>query len=147
MTRVCTLTCAIALLLGGCGGDDDPDPPITAEPGLMVGQSLSGAALTVKVISAVPDPPIRSDVNAWQLELTDGDGEPVAGCAVAVDPTMPAHGHGTTPTPTITEVEGAVGVYEARPLNLFMPGEWAIEVQIDCAGLEDEVVFLVEIES
>ena len=146
MNRWWPLACGLLLMLG-CGGEETTDPPMDETPGLMVGQSLSGTALTVAVTAAVPDPPIRSDVNVWQFTVTDGDGEPIAGCAVAVDPTMPAHGHGTTPVPTITEMEGAAGVYEARPLNLFMPGEWAIAVQVDCAGVQDEVVFFVDIES
>lgn len=142
---------AVAALMGmGCDeGGDDPIPPPTDAPAraTLSGESLDGEVLTVRVMSAVPDPPLRSDVNIWRLAVVDGAGEPVEGCVVEVEPTMPAHGHGTTPTPTVTPVEGEAGVYEARPLNLFMPGEWHIAVRPSCDSTSDEVVFVVDIQS
>lgn len=145
-----TLLALSALVVTGC--DDDPSdpaavPPDTPSRELLTGESLVGEALTVRVVSAVPDPPLRSDVNIWRLAVVDGAGEPVEGCEVEVEPTMPAHGHGTTPTPTVTAVDGEAGVYEARPLNLFMPGEWHIAVRPSCGSTRDEVVFVVDIQS
>ena len=101
----------------------------------------------MRIASAVPDPPIRSDVNTWRFEVLDNLGEPLDGCTIEVEPTMPAHGHGTTPAPTVTPVDGTAGTYEARPLNLFMPGEWHIAVRLRCGSTVDEVVFVVPIES
>lgn len=136
----------LCLALTAC----DPSTDNTPEPSTHEGitdTELTGEALTVRIASAVPDPPIRSDVNAWRFEVLDADGAPLDGCALEVEPTMPAHGHGTTPAPTVTPVSDAAGTYEARPLNLFMPGQWHIAVRLSCGSTADEVVFVVPIES
>lgn len=141
-----SLACLLLITLTACDTSTDNAPETTTREGIT-DTELTGAALTVRIASAVPDPPIRSDVNTWRFEVIDANGDPLDGCTLVVEPTMPAHGHGTTPAPTVTPVDGVAGTYEARPLNLFMPGEWHIAVRPSCGSTADEVVFVVPIES
>ena len=73
------------------------------------------------------------------------------GVDLRVEPTMPAHGHGTTPVPTVTPVEGQPGTFDIRPLNLFMPGLWQIRIvvsmEVGGAAVEDTMDFEFWIES
>ncbi|MEZ4431973.1 MAG: FixH family protein [bacterium] len=146
MTPARALALAALAALAGCDDDASPDTPAPRSEALA-GAEATGAALTVRIEQATPDPPIRSDRNTWRLRVLDADGAPLDGCAIEVEPTMPAHGHGTTPAPTVTAVDGEPGLYEARPLNLFMPGEWHIAVRPTCGSATDEIVFVVPIQS
>ena len=56
------------------------------------------------------------------------------GLGLEVVPWMPAHGHGTSVSPTITET--APGTFVATPLYLFMPGSW--ELRITTSGTVDD---------
>ena len=47
---------------------------------------------------------------------------------------MPAHGHGTSVDPTVTET--VPGVFLATPLYLFMPGSW--ELRMTMSGTVDD---------
>jgi len=47
---------------------------------------------------------------------------------------MPAHGHGTSVNPTITET--APGTFLAMPLYLYMPGSW--ELRMTISGTVDD---------
>lgn len=144
MNRLYSTAGLACLLFAGCGEETDSKPadptPLTA----VSGASASGDVFSVIIDEAVPDPPVRGDINAWMFTLTR-DGAPVEGCAVEVEPTMPLHGHGTNPDPTTTEMGG--GVYEMRPLNFIMPGQWHVAIRPTCGSTTDEVVLVVDIES
>ena len=47
---------------------------------------------------------------------------------------MPAHGHGTSVDPIVTET--APGTFVAEPLYLFMPGSW--ELRMTTSGSVDD---------
>ena len=132
--RLIRLAPAIALAAGvGCGGGSTPAPPplsFGAEPDQMV--TSDSGALTIAVRFA-PDPPTAGE-DAAQLVFTDATGAPVAGLDLSVVPWMPAHGHGTSVNPTVTETEP--GVFVASPLYLFMPGSW--ELRMTTAGTVDD---------
>jgi hypothetical protein len=60
-----------------------------------------------------------------QLVLTHvSDGSPVDGLSLEVVPWMPAMGHGTSLTPTVTALGD--GVYEIDDLDLYMAGQWEL---------------------
>lgn len=132
----------LALALAACDNEAPApaDEPLTS----VAGAEAHGGVFTVKLEAATPDPPIRGDRNAWQFSLLEA-GSPMTGCGFAVEPTMPAHGHGTNPNPTVTELGD--GRYEMRPLNFIMPGEWHIAIRPDCDGVTDEIVVIVDIQS
>jgi hypothetical protein len=48
----------------------------------------------------------------------------VAGLTLAIVPFMPAHGHGASVAPTVSET--APGIYVATPLDFFMAGHWEL---------------------
>ena len=119
---------AVVLVLAGvaCGGGGpaaapqsfgaDPDQTLASDSG----------ALTIAVRFS-PDPPTAGS-DAAQLSFIDADGAPVSGLALTVVPWMPAHGHGTSVDPTVTETEP--GTFVAAPLYLFMPGSWELRMTI-----------------
>lgn len=137
------LCAALAAPLAGCGEDEPAaeDAPLVS----IAGAEVAGATYTVRLDAATPDPPIRSDVNAWRFTLLDAAGAGVEGCTFDIEPTMPAHGHGTTPDPSATELGD--GAYEMRPLNFTMPGEWHVAIRPTCGTTTDEIVVVVDIQS
>ena len=132
----------LALVLASCGGEAEETPVQES-----FSRQADGAASVLKVIDATPDPPLRADYNAWMVTLATPDGAPLTGCEIAADPRMPAHGHGTTPLPEVTPVDGVDGQYEVKPINLFMAGLWEITFRYTCGDLEDAVALTVVVES
>jgi len=117
----------------GCGDASAPAaPPLSfgPDPDQMV--TSDSGALTVAVRFS-PDPPTTGE-DAAQLAFTDASGAPVAGLDLSVVPWMPAHGHGTSVNPTVTET--SPGVFVASPLYLFMPGSW--ELRMTVGGTVDD---------
>jgi len=100
----------------------DPDQTVASDSG----------ALTIEVRFA-PRPPVAGE-DAAQLSFADATGAPASGLDLTVVPWMPAHGHGTSVTPTVTET--APGVFVATPLYLFMPGSW--ELRMTTTGSVDD---------
>jgi hypothetical protein len=62
--------------------------------------------------------------DAAELTITDSAGHAVTGLALTVVPWMPAHGHGASVGPTVSET--SAGVYVAAPLDFFMSGQWEL---------------------
>ena len=116
----------------GCGAPEIlPGTPSFAPYPDQTVASDSGALLVA--VHFAPRPPIVG-TNAVQLSFTDAGGAHPAGLALGVVPWMPAHGHGTSVAPAITET--APGTFEAAPLVLFMPGSW--ELRITAGGSVDD---------
>jgi hypothetical protein len=154
MRRAClvVLTLPIVLALAACGGGDDSGDGYDDEGNydcsmedradvFAVGLARPGekGTVTVTLMASTPAPPSRGD-NTWSIGLTDGAGAPITGAAVTVTPFMPDHRHGTGIKAKITE-QGA-GLYQATPVNLWMPGLWEITVAATPAGgAEDRAVF------
>ena len=85
-------------------------------PALTVA-SASGQ-LSIDVWWSPAQPTVGYD--ATQLAITDATGAPVTGLTLTIVPWMPAHGHGASVEPTVSEI--APGVYVATPLDFFMAG-------------------------
>ena len=126
-----------AALAGACGAG-------SAEPKLPVLAFSGPAALTVASASGhlnagvrwSPNPPALG-VDAAELTLTDTTGAPVTGLTLTTLPWMPAHGHGTSTTPTVTETT-TPGVYVATPIDFYMSGQWELRTTI--TGAVDDMV-------
>ena len=117
-----------AILLVGCGQASAPTAPalvFSGAPALTVA-SASGQ-LNIGVWWSPPQPTVGYD--ATQLEITDTTGAPVTGLTLAIIPWMPAHGHGASVLPTVSET--APGVYVATPLDFFMAGDWELMTAIN----------------
>jgi len=129
--------CACACLGAfGCGGESNgaqsPPPVFSGAPALAV-TSASGALGAAVRFS--PESPVVG-LDAAELTITDASGAVVSGLSVVVVPWMPAHGHGTSTRPMVSEQ--APGVYVATPINFFMPGEW--ELRTTVSGPIDDTV-------
>jgi hypothetical protein len=70
--------------------------------------------------------------NAWTLRIDDASGQPVSGLPIRVVPWMTAHNHGSVRVVVVTELGG--GEYEAKPINVNMPGIWDIRVDFPNDG-------------
>ncbi|HVV49118.1 MAG TPA: FixH family protein [Polyangia bacterium] len=129
----------LGLLAAGCGGQaGTPSAPVLDFPGApaLTVASASGQ-LTIQIWWSPLQPTVGYD--AAQLAITDATGAPVTGLGLTVVPFMPAHGHGASVEPTITET--APGVYVATPLDFFMAGNWELMTAIsrpagDAGGAE-----------
>jgi YtkA-like len=126
----------VAGAAAGCGnGGGTPAAPDAAydcsvetrADHFAVGMAKPGSqgTLTFKLMSSTPAPPSRGD-NTWQIDVVDAGGSPVAGAAMVVTPFMPDHNHGTQIKAVITEP--SPGHYEAKPVNLWMPGLWQVTI-------------------
>jgi hypothetical protein len=122
---------AATLAAAGCGGATMPDLPalVFGGPPALTVPSASGA-LDIAVWWSPAQPTVGYD--AAQLAITDGSGAAVAGLALTIVPFMPAHGHGASVAPTISE--SAPGIYVATPLDFFMAGNWELLTTIGAAG-------------
>ena len=127
------LLCAAALT-GCAAGDPAGDGPVVFQgPPQEVLASASGQ-LRVDV-RWWPQPTHVGD-GAVELAIADAAGAPATGVALAVLLWMPAHGHGTSVQPKVTET--APGVFVAAPLYLHMPGEWELLMSMSTAGTVDD---------
>lgn len=95
----------------------------------MAVMSSEGGALTVKLLSSTPAPPIKGQ-NTWVIEIADtASGMALEGLDVTVEPYMPDHMHSTT---RVVVEPTAPATYTLRPVYLYMSGLW--EVRMTIAG-------------
>lgn len=117
---------ALLLLAAGCGGSTTPTASLSfPETALTTVKGTSG--LVNVAIRSSPQPPVRGLSN-FQFTVTDASGTPVDGLQIAVEPWMPQMGHGSSITPTVTDVGG--GVYQVTQVYLFMAGLWQLRTTI-----------------
>jgi hypothetical protein len=122
------IVASAAIFVAGCGQPSAPAAPVLVFPGAptLTLASASGQ-LSIGVWWSPPQPTVGYD--ATQLEITDITGAPVTGLTLAIIPWMPAHGHGASVVPTVSET--APGVYVATPLDFFMAGDWELMTAIN----------------
>ena len=129
VARAALMLTTALLLAAGCGAPDGRGvPEFGVEPGQVVA-SAPGAS-TVSVWTA-PAPPAKG-VNAVRLRIVDAGGEPVEGGALRATAWMPAHGHGASVVPSVTEVGG--GVYDLSRVVFFMEGRWELRGELMGVG-------------
>ncbi|GAA2816565.1 FixH family protein [Kribbella solani] len=78
----------------------------------------------------------------WQVEITDRDGKPATLDEVVLEPAMARMGHATDP---VTATFKSPGHYQAKGLELSMPGQWSITVRLRHGSDQDEVVVPVQV--
>jgi hypothetical protein len=108
----------------------------TYTPGMEV-QGASGL-FKVKLVSMSAVPPANG-TNSWEIQVLDAQGAPVDGATLTAKPFMPAHGHGSSTTPTITAKGG--GQYTVDALVFSMPGVWQTTLGVTAPQGTDSVVF------
>jgi hypothetical protein len=125
---------SVVAIAGGCGGSAPKQPVLEfSGPAALTLASASGQ-LSAGVRWS-PSPP-EIGLDAAELTLTDTTGAPATGLSLTMLPWMPAHGHGTSTTPTVTET--TPGVYVATPIDFYMSGQWELRTTI--AGAVDDMV-------
>ena len=132
-----------AVTTGGGGAAGAPAGACATDARAQIfskGMEQPGAmkALRVRLLTIDPTPAFKG-TNTWTIEVVDDAGAPIPGATVSVKPFMPDHGHGSSITPTVTEL--GEGRYAIASLVLFMPGLWETTIAITAAGIADSVVF------
>ena len=137
---------AAVSLLGACADDaPDEDPPVNCAKEMAdeytVGLEKLGTVLDVKLMSALPAPPIGGD-NEWIIQIsTVSAAAPVTGATIDVTPFMnkpQAHG---TPVKVIVTPMPSAGEYKLSPVNLWMPGVWETRIEMSSSSGSDSVVY------
>lgn len=111
-----------------------------ADAGTMV--TLNSTGLTVSM-GIQPNPPIRGRNAMTLLVKRRSSGAALTGATVAVTPWMPAHGHGSTSRPVVTEATD--GRYDVANVVLQMAGSWELKVAITDNGRAETVTFNVSV--
>jgi hypothetical protein len=150
MQLFCISVTIAAVGLVACGGED-PSPPVgergavetctgpvdTFAPGL----SRPGEGERLRFTLLASDPaPLRKGDHRWTLAVTDAGNSPVGGATITVTPFMPDHGHGT-PIKTTVRPDASPGQYVLEPVNLFMPGVWRVQIDVEKEGTTDTAAF------
>jgi hypothetical protein len=121
---VAALACAF-----GCSSSspaESTNPPVFPVDALTMGMGDDGTT-HVEVRTAPAQPPSRGVVDV-EIAVHDDHGAPLDGLSLDVVPWMSAHGHGASASPTV--VGEGQGRYWVRDVDLFMPGDWDLRVQI-----------------
>ena len=104
-----------------------------------------GGLFLVELVRSSPIPAFTDDYS-WKIRIRDSACVERTDFAVDAEPTMPQHGHGTTPefTPGLPDTAGQ---YHFNEMRLFMPGVWQIEFTItDTDGTSDTVSWFFDLE-
>ena len=125
------------LSLAGCGDaaeqkDETHDGPRVSDQGLFEAH-----------VTPEPAEPTTGQ-NELMIHLMDADGAAVAGAALAVEPWMPAHGHGSPEDPVVTE--DGDGMYTVTNLVYSMPGHWEVRIDIEAGQQSDLLVLEYDVE-
>jgi hypothetical protein len=123
--------------LAGCGASELGTAPPLVFSGPAAEEVASVSGLLVVGVRWSPDPPAVG-LAASELTVTDTTGAPVTGLTLTVVPWMPAHGHGSSTKPGVSET--APGVYVATPISFYMPGQWELRTTISGTGAADDMV-------
>jgi len=115
----------------GCAADGRKDV-------YAAGMSKPAGALTVKLVEAVPGPPIKG-MNVIRLDVRDAAGAPVDGATITVTPFMPDHAHGSARKTVVKPAGG--GIYEVTDIWLAMAGLWRLTVTVQANGSTADAVF------
>ena len=155
MKKLSLCSLIVAALVSGCGGHDhsthdhgnvcdNSTDTVPFELGMSLTSTDSKFTITVDTV----DPnPIDRGLNTWTIALTDANGSAVSDATVVLEPTMPGHGHGTSPA-TFSATNESNGSYSMGPFNLMMPGTWLLTFTVtDATGADSTVTVAYCIES
>jgi hypothetical protein len=122
----------LLVLLGCSGGAAPPVGGFPAEPLLATSSDSGGLKIELRTS---PQPPARGSSEAELTVTRTNDGATADGLDVAVEPWMPAMGHGSSVVPTVTPEGG--GKYHVTGVYLFMPGTWELRITFTSGASRD----------
>lgn len=127
--RLLVLTLACAAAAAACSDTPPESAAASSYPAdaWVVAPSDSGA-LRFELRTAPTQPPAHGTISTELRALDATSGAPVDGLVLDVVPWMPAMGHGASIAPTTT-AKGD-GRYVSTNVDLFMPGRWALRVDV-----------------
>lgn len=134
-----SLLLAVSVAAAACSSDA-PDTVSTAFTGAAFATTNGADGSRVEVRFTPNATPSRGS-NAAELTIVDGQGVPRDGLHLEVVPWMPAMGHGSSVTPTVT-AKGS-GKYVAEGVEFFMPGRW--ELRVAMGQPAGDVVFSIDV--
>lgn len=139
--------------LGGCSDEPPSEAPPDARGSdtppmdcggageefvLGMSKTAPSGSSSVAIVEADPAPPLKGP-NAWTIQLSDESGEPITAADVSFSGWMPQHDHGLNALPLISERDG--GRYEIKPIILYMPQLWELEVSVTRGDERESVSF------
>jgi hypothetical protein len=113
-------------LIVSCSDSSSDESGAFPDTALATVTSTDGA-LRVEIRTTPDQPPTRGTIEV-EYRVHDATGKAVSGLALDVQPWMPAHGHGASVVPSITD-EGD-GRYVAKNVTLFMAGSWELRTTV-----------------
>ena len=125
--------------LVGCGSDDGATDASATEHAhhheghggdldLSTEKMTDGGSYMV-AYSTMPASVVLNEDFTVMVSLTDMDGAPVEPLEVAIDATMPEHGHGMNVMPMVMDM--GEGIWHAEGMLFHMEGYWQLEVEVD----------------
>lgn len=135
---------ALAAALASSLGCEGPRAAVAeTEPAARLDGSLVAEGARYRVeLAAEPSPPRIGELFRMRARVRRADGQPVRDARVAIDATMPHHGHGMVTQPTHREL--GEGHYLTEGMKLHMPGRWELTVTIDEGGARERVALSIE---
>jgi hypothetical protein len=134
MTRLTFLPILILASAAVLGCSSDPAQGSASFPAAAFATTASeSGALTLEVRTSPDQPPSRGDISV-EYRITGADGAPAEGLEIAVEPWMPAMGHGASIVPVVAD--DGEGRYVVSSVDLFMAGTWELRTTI-AGSLQD----------
>lgn len=81
-----------------------------------------------------------NQMHAWNLQLSDSQGQPVDQARISISGGMPSHNHGLPTQPQVSSASGH-GQYLLEGMRFSMSGWWEIKVQVDAGLGRDTIIF------
>ncbi|HEX7602032.1 MAG TPA: FixH family protein [Polyangiaceae bacterium] len=114
--------------LGCSSAQASSDAGVVFPAAALTTVTSDSGALRIEVRTA-PDQPPQHGLIAVDFVIADAKtGATVDGLTVHPVPWMPAHGHGTSITPTVTP--HGLGHYEITSVDFYMAGSWQLRTDI-----------------
>jgi hypothetical protein len=87
-----------------------------------------GGLFLVELVRSTPPPKFTGDYT-WEVTVQDTACVSLGSVHVKAEPTMPQHGHGTTPEFTEASLDTSK-TFTLTDMDLFMPGVWQVEITV-----------------
>ncbi|MEN9868682.1 MAG: hypothetical protein RL748_4272 [Pseudomonadota bacterium] len=93
------------------------------------------------VLRMQPQAPLQINrMHAWNLQLSDSQGQPIDQARITISGGMPSHNHGLPTQPQVSSASGH-GQYLLEGMRFSMSGWWEIKVQVDASRGRDTIIF------
>jgi hypothetical protein len=130
---------AVALASGGFAARMMEGPP--ADLDLALSKPTAYGTYVASLAADQSPIPVGS-IHTWTVKVTTPDGIPAKDVTIAIEGSMPQHGHGLPTRPEVTTDLGD-GNHLIEGMKFNMPGWWTLTVSIDGPKGPDKATFNV----